>query len=368
VMQYSSYMSKTIYAFAVEKGNVIIVENRSMPAFERLLGVPLVMNLTVPKISRQFIYDSVLPTVHELLWNTQNSLDDTSTDEANGADETDSDSTPLPTEIHLYQDGKPLALPIDPEEEIDLPDNVDTAPIKIVLKWAGQTRFQQVNLDSLVDREVNLTTPMKKSYTLNECVDLFTSEEQLAETDSWYCPTCKKHQRAFKKLDLWSLPQILIVQLKRFQYSRYSREKIDTPVVIPIKGLDLTDKLADPSHKMLKYDLIALNNHSGGLGSGHYTAKALNNGHWCEFNDSSAYVSSADLKESFASQEAYILYYRRRAVDAPSEKSGRLSAAASSTRTVSPNSSQNSPVTNGKSPTSASSKRRISESNKMEID
>lgn len=31
---------------------------------------------------------------------------------------------------------------------------------------------------------------------------------------------------------------------------------------------------------------IAISNHMGGLGSGHYTATALNNGRWCEFNDS----------------------------------------------------------------------------------
>lgn len=50
-----------------------------------------------------------------------------------------------------------------------------------------------------------------------------------------YCPTCKKHQLATKKLDLWSLPEILIIHLKRFSYTKHSREKLDTLVEFPIR-------------------------------------------------------------------------------------------------------------------------------------
>lgn len=50
-----------------------------------------------------------------------------------------------------------------------------------------------------------------------------------------YCPNCKKHQQATKKFDLWSLPKILVVHLKRFSYSRYCRDKLDTVVLFPIR-------------------------------------------------------------------------------------------------------------------------------------
>ncbi|KAI2566748.1 USP15 isoform 4, partial [Pan troglodytes] len=43
------------------------------------------------------------------------------------------------------------------------------------------------------------------------------------------------HQQATKKLDLWSLPPVLVVHLKRFSYSRYMRDKLDTLVDFPIK-------------------------------------------------------------------------------------------------------------------------------------
>jgi len=50
-----------------------------------------------------------------------------------------------------------------------------------------------------------------------------------------YCPNCKEHQQATKKLDLWSLPPVLVVHLKRFSYSRYMRDKLDTLVEFPTK-------------------------------------------------------------------------------------------------------------------------------------
>lgn len=36
--------------------------------------------------------------------------------------------------------------------------------------------------------------------------------------------------QADKKLDLWSLPEVLVVHLKRFSYSRWNRDKLDTQV------------------------------------------------------------------------------------------------------------------------------------------
>lgn len=41
-------------------------------------------------------------------------------------------------------------------------------------------------------------------------------------TLSRYCPSCEKHQQATKKFDLWNLPKILVVHLKRFSYNRFA--------------------------------------------------------------------------------------------------------------------------------------------------
>lgn len=52
--------------------------------------------------------------------------------------------------------------------------------------------------------------------------------------------------QAIKKLDLWTLPEVLVVHLKRFSYSRVSRDKLDVHVEFPLEGLDLSNYLQLP--------------------------------------------------------------------------------------------------------------------------
>ena len=88
-----------------------------------------------------------------------------------------------------------------------------------------------------------------------------------------YCPVCKEHRQASKKLDLWRLPEILIIHLKRFSYSRYTKNKLDTSVDFPIHDLDLSKYIRDRSGQTSNhYQLYAVSNHYGGMGGGHYTA------------------------------------------------------------------------------------------------
>ncbi|TKR64153.1 hypothetical protein L596_024735 [Steinernema carpocapsae] len=151
----------------------------------------------------------------------------------------------------------------------------------------------------------------QNAVQISECLDLFTTEERLGENDSWYCPECKEHRCASKKLDLWKLPDILIIHLKRFQYTRWYRDKIDSHVEFPVVGFDLSSRVLDPSGKEYVYDLIAISDHSGGLGGGHYTAIAKNRQTWFSFNDSCV-TDIAELPEKMSSREAYMLFYRRR--------------------------------------------------------
>ena len=71
------------------------------------------------------------------------------------------------------------------------------------------------------------------------CAQAFLQPEQLGASDSWYCPRCKEHVQAAKKLDLWTLPEVLIVHLKRFSFSVRRRTKLDNPVHFPVRSLDM---------------------------------------------------------------------------------------------------------------------------------
>lgn len=51
-----------------------------------------------------------------------------------------------------------------------------------------------------------------------------------------YCPQCKQHREASKQLLLWRLPNVLIVQLKRFSFRSFIwRDKINDLVEFPVR-------------------------------------------------------------------------------------------------------------------------------------
>ncbi|XP_013412555.1 ubiquitin carboxyl-terminal hydrolase 15 isoform X3 [Lingula anatina] len=151
----------------------------------------------------------------------------------------------------------------------------------------------------------------KQPIQLSECLDLFTTDEKLGEHDLWYCPDCKKHQQATKKFDLWSLPDYLIIHLKRFSYNRYWRDKLDTFVEYPTKGLNMKNFVINKSAGPLLYDLIAVSNHYGGMGGGHYTAYCKNKEleEWHYFDDSSV---SQTTEDAAVTKAGYVLVYQRR--------------------------------------------------------
>lgn len=147
-----------------------------------------------------------------------------------------------------------------------------TSRAYVALDWVPNTR--RANYEENVQPPPSTYSSVgnsanKRPVTLAECLKLFTTTEKLGAEDLWYCPACKKHQQATKKFDLWSLPNVLIIHLKRFSYNRYIRDKIDTLVEFPIKDLKMGPFVLDSKHKSATYDLIGVANHYGGMGGGH---------------------------------------------------------------------------------------------------
>ena len=141
-------------------------------------------------------------------------------------------------------------------------------------------------------------------------MDLFVQKEELGQDDAWFCPRCKDFVQAFKKFDLWKTPDILVVHLKRFSYSRWWRNKIEARIDFPLVGLDLSAYVVNEDEPQPLYDLYAVSNHYGGLGGGHYTAYCKNKetDKWYSFEDS--HVSTVD-ESAICSTSSYVLFYRR---------------------------------------------------------
>ncbi|CAN6465129.1 unnamed protein product [Victoria cruziana] len=154
-----------------------------------------------------------------------------------------------------------------------------------------------------------------ESVSLYACLEAFLKEEPLGPEDMWYCPSCKMHRQASKKLDLWRLPEVLVIHLKRFSYSRFVKNKLESFIDFPIHDLDLSKYIARKTGQSYFYKLYAVSNHYGSMGGGHYTAYVhhLGENRWYDFDDSHVSPISEDKIRTSA---AYVLFYRRNAVAA----------------------------------------------------
>ncbi|VDP05310.1 unnamed protein product [Heligmosomoides polygyrus] len=110
-------------------------------------------------------------------------------------------------------------------------------------------------------------------------LSVFSETERLKPEESWYCTKCRDHVEATKKLELFRLPPILIVQLKRFVYTAtyqtvHRRSKDERRVVYPVASLDMSPFLAEsaPTGQNTIYDLTGVVCHSGSSYFGHYVS------------------------------------------------------------------------------------------------
>eukprot|EP01083_Nonionella_stella_P098123 275856_1 len=191
---------------------------------------------------------------------------------------------------------------------------------QVVVRWNDDfvptiksRMVEQVEVHASVRAENDRVKKLQQAISLQDCLKLFTTEENLTGNDAWYCNQCRDFRDATKKIDIWNFPEILVIHLKRFRISRPGcREKIGLNVDFPMNGLDLRQFALSPSLTTPPvYDLFAVSNHMGGCGGGHYTAtcKNLQSGEWWYFNDRSCTRRSV---EEVKSNAAYVLFYRRR--------------------------------------------------------
>jgi Ubiquitin carboxyl-terminal hydrolase len=176
------------------------------------------------------------------------------------------------------------------------------------------------------------------AITLEDCLDAFAEEERIPEA---YCSKCKDFRVQTKRMSLWRLPPVIIIHLKRFQFTQHMRRKLRDLVVFPVEGLDLSRIMArdsegqnpvpkashngdesvleddaqtkDDGRSEMLYDLYGVVHHQGALSGGHYVAslKSEIDGQWRLFNDAQIYeIHARDVVDA----SAYILFYIRRDV------------------------------------------------------
>ncbi|CAD8149615.1 unnamed protein product [Paramecium octaurelia] len=155
---------------------------------------------------------------------------------------------------------------------------------------------------------LSVPIPESEECQLIECIKEYVKEEQLTNGNQWFCENCHKLVDAIKKIDLWKLPTILIIHLKRFKFIENGIKKIEQAINFPLESLNLSQCLPKLQKEKPIYELLGVICHTGTSDRGHYYtyARSKENFNWYLFNDRQ--VKQVNFTE-IPQEDAYLLMY-----------------------------------------------------------
>ena len=158
---------------------------------------------------------------------------------------------------------------------------------------------------------INLSIPENnKTPTLQDCFDLYVNGETLEGENAWYNDASQLKQNVQKKIIYWSMPAILVIDIKRFNHRNQKNQQL---ISFPLDNFDLSNYVIGYKKDSYIYDLYGICNHSGGVHGGHYTAFVKNaNDKWYHFNDTN--VTEITNLDDLITPKAYCLFYRKKTV------------------------------------------------------
>ena len=175
------------------------------------------------------------------------------------------------------------------------------------------TQIKSFDSDEILSRTcepfslLSLSLPEKNMISIFDCLDLYGKDEELCNDNAWFNDKTNRKENVKKNTVFWSLPNILIVHLKRFNNAN---RKIHTMVTTPITDVDFSKWISGYNASEYIYDLFGTGNHSGSVLGGHYTANVKNaNGKWYSFNDTRV---EEITENSVITQHTYCLFYRKK--------------------------------------------------------
>ncbi|KAL8512315.1 hypothetical protein ACS0TY_018696 [Phlomoides rotata] len=159
-----------------------------------------------------------------------------------------------------------------------------------------------------VDEIMDISLDILHSGSLREALQKFFQSEVLDGNNKYKCDNCKELVTARKQMSVLEAPNVLVIQLKRFE--GIFGGKVDKPIAFD-EILVLSSHMCKGSKDQHpEYNLFGTIVHSGfSPDSGHYYAYIKDAfGRWYCCNDS--YVSVSTLEEVL-SEKAYILFFSR---------------------------------------------------------
>eukprot|EP00298_Acanthocystis_sp_HF-20_P015734 c21243_g1_i2.p1 GENE.c21243_g1_i2~~c21243_g1_i2.p1 ORF type:complete len:563 (+),score=130.36 c21243_g1_i2:188-1876(+) len=174
---------------------------------------------------------------------------------------------------------------------------------KAILKYENLYR----NIKDWSKQFKKIDSDPQNIVTLTDCFRYFEKEEILGESNTWKCSSCTENQQAKVQTQIVNLPIYLFIQLKRFHYVNFRREKITCLVDFPF---ELQLKTYTSLKHDITYDLYAVLYHEGDMSEGHSVTCAKNflDDKWYMFDDSTcSQVSESEI----VSENAYVLCYKQ---------------------------------------------------------
>lgn len=81
----------------------------------------------------------------------------------------------------------------------------------VILQNPNSKTFKELKATFVSENEESA-----KGVTLKSCFDGYEKSEILSGNDQFYCRGCKEHRDVTKKLEVYKVPTIMIIQLRRF--------------------------------------------------------------------------------------------------------------------------------------------------------
>ena len=186
-------------------------------------------------------------------------------------------------------------------------DNLD----RLIIMWNTKflkelNRFSNINLYDICEKIYEKST--NQEIKLEKLFSEFSKEEKLDRDNLYKCEKCKEESEANKKIEIYHVPKVLIIHLKRFN----NNKKINTFIDFPLRDLDINEFIKS-NDRVSKYDLFGVINHYGSMEYGHYTSYCLNyhDDTWYEYNDRIVNkIPKEKENDTIVNKNAYILFYR----------------------------------------------------------
>ncbi|CAK7201873.1 hypothetical protein SEUCBS139899_004588 [Sporothrix eucalyptigena] len=152
--------------------------------------------------------------------------------------------------------------------------------------------------------------------TLQQCLD---DEYIRSDKCEYRCHKCNSTRMARRHTSIKSLPNVLSIQLKRFEYKQGRHDKaakVDTPVEFPLQlnMLPYTNRSRGNQdsresyelNRSCMYDLLSVVVHVGEIDTGHYVSYCRVGDQWFAFNDHRVELAS---NSEVLGANAYLLFY-----------------------------------------------------------